>query len=138
MIINKVTMRYLSMKHFSPVYHLRCRCGAWWLNRKFEAITLFGTIFFNCAKSELSEKLRSPALLRTERHEHIHILQARSFRTRYLGFYLFYVGWWLRNLLKYHNAMKAYYEIPFEREAYANENLHTYNQSHWRDYRPAS
>lgn len=126
------------MKHTSyrtPLYGIRCHHGAWWLGRGFEAITWFGHIFFNCTKEELEAKLVSPALLRTERHEHVHLLQAKTFRTRYLGFYILYVAYWLRNLVRYRNTMKAYYEIPFEREAYACEDLEDYQQSRWREYR---
>lgn len=119
----------------TPIYGIRCHYGAWWLSRRFEAITWFGHIFFNCTKDELAAKLHSPALLRTERHERIHLLQARSFKTRYLAFYTLYVAWWLRNLVHYRNAMKAYYNIPFEREAYENEHQEEYPATHWRDYR---
>jgi len=120
----------------TPIYGIRCHYGAWWLSRRFEAITWFGHIFFNCTKDELAAKLHSPALLRTESHERIHLLQARSFKTRYLAFYTLYVAWWLRNLVHYRNAMKAYYNIPFEREAYENEQREEYPATHWRDYRP--
>ena len=121
-------------RHHTPVYGIRCHHGAWWLGKRFEAITWFGHIYFNCSKHELDAKLTSPALLRTERHEHIHIMQARSFRTRYLGFYAFYLFYWLRGLFRFRNRMQAYYAIPFEREAYACEDRADFAQSRWRDY----
>lgn len=118
----------------TPLYGIRCHYGAWWLGSQFEAITWFGHIHFNCSRDDLCAKFASPTLLRTERHEHIHILQARSFRTRYLGFYAFYIYYWFRGLLRFRNRMQAYRQIPFEREAYACEHIEGYAQSHWRDY----
>lgn len=118
----------------TPVYGIRCHYGAWWLSRRFEAITWFGHIFFNCTKDELAKKLLSPDMQRTERHEHIHLMQAKTFRTRYFGFYLFYIYFWLRALVHYRNRMKAYYAIPFEREAYSCEKIENYSKSNWKEY----
>lgn len=119
----------------SPRFGIRCYPGAWWIGKKFEAITWFGTIHFHCSHEELERKMHTPEMLRTERHEHIHMLQARSFRTRYAGFYLAYLGYWIRNIFRYGFTMQAYREIPFEREAYANECLPDYHATRWRDYR---
>lgn len=119
----------------SPRFHIRCYPNTWWLNKKFEAITWFGTIHFRCNREELERKMQLPSMLRIERHEHIHILQAQTFRTRYFGFYLCYLWYQLKNLIRYRNGMKAYRENPFEREAYANDGILDYPTSHWRDYR---
>ena len=67
-------------------------------------------------------------------HERIHMLQAESFKTKYFGFYCYYIGYWIKNLFKYGFNMDAYDNIPFEREAYANELNFEYNETHWRDY----
>lgn len=125
----------MSRPVYSPQYSIPCYSNTWWLGRRFECITWFGTIRFRCGRDELERKLQSPAMLRTERHEHIHMLQAQSFRTRYVGFYLAYLCYWLRNVLRYRSAFRAYCEIPFEREAYANEHFPDYSVTRWRSYR---
>lgn len=119
----------------SPRFGIRCYAHKWKFFKQFEAITWFGSIHFNCTRDELVRKMTSPDMLRTERHEQIHILQARSFRTRYLGFYLFYIYYWLRNVTRYGFTLEAYKAIPFEREAYANDTKENYPESHWREYR---
>ena len=60
----------------------------------------------------------------TRQHETIHYLQWRE-----LGFILFpllYGGYWLRNRIKGMDGSKAYYEIPFEREAYTHQETGDY------------
>jgi len=52
-------------------------------------------------------------------HEKIHLKQQRELWL--VGFYFLYVTFWLFNLVKYRNTQVAYREIPFEREAYAND-----------------
>ena len=121
-------------KFRTPVYGIRCHYGAWWIGGRFEAITWFGRIYFNCSREALREKLRSPELQRTERHERIHMLQVRRFRTRYMGFYLYYIYYFFKAFFRCHSWMKAYYENPFEREAYSCEGIEDYTESHWRDY----
>lgn len=118
----------------TPRFGIPCYARKWIFFKQFEAITWFGTIHFNCSRDELARKMSSPAMLRTERHEHIHILQAQTFRTRYLGFYFFYLYYWFRNVLRLGFTLNAYFDIPFEREAYANDNLDNYPESHWRQY----
>lgn len=120
--------------YITPLYGIRCHYGAWWIGRRFEAIAWFGRIYFNCNEQRLKEKLRSPEIIRTERHERIHLLQVKSFRTRYFGFYVYYIYYWLRGFVQYGNSMKAYYAVPFEREAYSCERIEGYAVSRWRDY----
>lgn len=56
-------------------------------------------------------------------HEYIHTLQKRELL--FVVFTILYITEWIYGLLKYHSFMKAYYNISFEREAYAMErNLH--------------
>lgn len=57
-------------------------------------------------------------------HERIHLKQQQELLI--LPFYLIYVGEWLLRTLLYLNSYRAYQNISFEREAYANE--------HDRDY----
>lgn len=57
-------------------------------------------------------------------HEFIHIKQWGELL--YIGFLLWYVLEWLVRLVQYRNFDKAYKNISFEREAYANENYSDY------------
>lgn len=57
-------------------------------------------------------------------HEFIHIKQWRELW--YVGFLIWYVLEWLVRLIQYRNFDKAYKNISFEREAYANENYFGY------------
>lgn len=69
-------------------------------------------------------------------HERIHMLQAQSFKLKYFTFYLVYIYYWVKNLFKYgvkHNA--AYYNIPFEREAFAYEKDFTVNKTEWKKFK---
>lgn len=81
----------------------------------FGAINLFGVVFVRYG-TKLSE--------RTIQHESIHTKQMREMF--YLFFYLWYGLEWLFRLVQYRNAMTAYYNISFEREAYANQNNSNY------------
>lgn len=51
-------------------------------------------------------------------HERIHTAQMRELL--YIPFYLLYVAEWVIRLAWYRNSRKAYKNISFEREAYAN------------------
>jgi hypothetical protein len=67
-------------------------------------------------------------------HERIHIEQQRELYI--VGFYVLYVGYWLRGLLT--GADDAYRSIPFEREAYGKERdlgYLSFRKPHsWRQY----
>ncbi|UJH66430.1 hypothetical protein [Allomuricauda sp. SCSIO 65647] len=52
-------------------------------------------------------------------HERIHLRQQQELLI--LPFYLLYVAEWLLRIVLYLNAYRAYQNISFEREAYANE-----------------
>ena len=52
-------------------------------------------------------------------HERIHLKQQRELLI--LPFYLWYVAEWLFRTVLYLNSYRAYQNISFEREAYANE-----------------
>ncbi|MDR1259077.1 MAG: hypothetical protein LBK65_07365 [Tannerellaceae bacterium] len=72
----------------------------------FIAINLFGVLF-----------VRGTSIsFQTLHHEEIHTAQMKEML--YVFFYLFYVIEWLIRLFKYQSW--AYYNISFEREAYAN------------------
>ena len=61
---------------------------------------------------------------RTRTHEVIHLHQQRELLV--IGFYLLYVAFWLKYLLRHRNFEMAYACIPFEREAYDNHEDPTY------------
>jgi hypothetical protein len=75
----------------------------------FSAINLFGVLF-----------VRKGIVIddRLLRHENIHTKQMKELG--YVFFYLWYVLEWVLKLFKY--GLKSYYNISFEREAYAKEN----------------
>lgn len=104
------------------------------LHRSFGAITLFGHVFIRKSKEALIKWLDTFSGRKMANHERIHTIQAESFKTKYLGFYCYYLGYWVKNLFIYGPNMDAYRNIPFEREAYANELNFEYNETHWRDY----
>lgn len=81
----------------------------------FAAINLFGVLFVRYG-TKLSEQ--------TMQHESIHTKQMREMF--YLFFYLWYGLEWLFRLAQHRNTMTAYYNISFEREAYANQNNSNY------------
>ena len=101
----------------------------------FGAITLFGHVFTNKTKAALIEYLNLPSGKKMANHERIHTIQADSFKTGYIGFYTYYLTYWVKNLFVYGPNMDAYYNIPFEREAYQNEQDYNYSETHWKDYR---
>ena len=79
------------------------------IGKDFYAINLFGIIF---AKGECSAI--------TLNHEKIHTRQMLELFV--IPFYLLYVIEWLVRIVKYKDKVKAYRNISFEREAYANQN----------------
>ena len=61
-----------------------------------------------------------PVLSKEElNHELIHTAQARELL--YIPFYLWYIIEWFFLFLRYQNWMWAYYNIRFEKEAYAHQ-----------------
>ena len=79
--------------------------------KNFIGITLFPFIF-----------LRDPKLTENKtliNHETIHIIQQVELLV--IPFYIWYLTEYLFRLIQYKNQHKAYRNISFEREAYANE-----------------
>lgn len=114
---------------------LKCHSKFWLLPKGFLAITLFGHIFFRLTDKEMERHLNSYSGEVTLNHEGIHVLQAKSFKTKYLGFYIYYLWYWFIGLFKYGVKKHAsYINIPFEREAYRNEYDFNYKETNWRKY----
>ena len=72
----------------------------------------------------------------TKRHETIHYKQ--QLELLFVFFYLLYVFFWLKSVLSGVKGRHAYYDIPFEKEAYQNQNNFKYlndRKTHaWRNY----
>lgn len=83
---------------------VKCR----WMPKKY-CVNLFGTLW-----------VRDPGWIDNHviNHERIHTAQQRELL--WVPFYLLYVFEWLVRLIQYRNHDKAYMNISFEREAYAN------------------
>ena len=81
----------------------------------FIAITLFGIVFTRHINNITKRVLN---------HELIHCQQ--QLELLYIPFYILYLSEWIFYLFKYHNWIKAYRAISFEREAYENEKDYEY------------
>ena len=90
------------------------------------AITIFPFI--------ISREEMSPETLN---HETIHIHQQRELLL--IPFYLLYAYYYFKGLIKYKDKHRAYYMIPFEQEAYQNDNNLDYLKNRkwfaWRRYK---
>ena len=91
------------------------------------AITLYPFII---CRTVLEPRVRS--------HEFIHIAQQKELWV--LGFYILYVWYWAKNLLWHRmSSQDAYYNIPFEKEAYENDHDDIYaltrDRMAWKKYR---
>lgn len=86
--------------------------------KPFTAINLFGILFVR-GENEIGDIIRN--------HESIHTVQMKEML--YIPFYLFYVAEWFVKLIIYLNALKAYRNISFEREAYSNQTNPNYIKS---------
>lgn len=92
----------------------------------FVAINLFGVVFVR-----KDYEFRSIAdYQRMLVHEGIHTKQMQELL--YLPFYVWYLLEWLVRIVMYRNVRKAYRNISFEREAYANQDNRYYNKERKR------
>lgn len=115
-------------------YNIKFHHGFFLLPKKFSAITLFGHVFTNKSKIELEKWLNTYSGKVMANHEYIHMVQANSFKTKYFGFYVYYIGYWIKNLFKYGFNMDAYRNIPFEKEAKAKQYDFTPLIVEWKKY----
>ena len=108
------------------------------LFKGFLAITLFGNIYCKLSKNRLYDYLNTYNGSVFLNHEKIHMEQSKQFKLRWFSFYVVYLFYWLINLFRYGFNMHAYYNIPFEREAYSNQENFEYiknNLVDWKKYR---
>ena len=92
----------------------------------FQAVNLFGVLFVRKDRVFASEEEYQTTL----RHEAIHTKQMQELG--YLPFYLLYAIEWLVRWAVYKDATRAYFNISFEREAYANQDKLDYNKGRKR------
>lgn len=82
-----------------------------WPLTKYDAITLPWGVYFRLPVEQVD--------IHTIKHEQVHIDQKKQIGI--LKFYTLYLYFYLRNLIKYRDHWKAYYNIPFEVEAYEKQ-----------------
>ena len=87
----------------------------------YKAINLFGILFVR-GNARIDEV--------TINHERIHTAQIKE--QLYAFFYLWYVIEWMIRLIRYRDSYKAYRNLSFEREAYANDDNFTYLETRKR------
>jgi len=110
------------MKHWKPLFIENSKIPVWLSYLapiEIGAITL-GPIVIS--RDEMSEI--------TKRHETIHFQQ--FLELAFVGFIFLYFGWWAWNLLKGDDKQAAYFNIPFEKEAYYNDENESYLQNRKR------
>ena len=104
------------MKHWKPLFIENSKIPVWLsyiAPIHIGAITL-GPIVI--CRGEMSET--------TKRHETIHYQQ--YLELAFVGFIILYLGWWALNLIKGQHGDEAYFNIPFEKEAYQNHEDENY------------
>ena len=97
------------------------------LPSSYTAIMLFGTIYCN-NYGDVQEINKTEDIDSTLKcHETIHVRQAEDAKNSWFIYYCRYIWQWLQNIplmfIKFHYA---YYFIPYELEAYANEDNFDY------------
>ena len=110
------------MKHWEPWFIENSKIPVWlsyFAPIDIGAITLGPVVI---SRDEMSEQ--------TKRHETIHYQQ--YLELFFIGFIVLYVGFWLWNMIGGANRRDAYYKIPFELEAYSNDQNENYLQERKR------
>lgn len=83
----------------------------------FIGVNLFGVLF---VRNDKRDSLTDSVIT----HEEIHTLQMKELG--YIWFYIYYLAEYIVNRFIYKNAYKAYRNISFEKEAYANQHDRSY------------
>jgi len=98
----------------------------------YAAITLHPFIIVRGSEQYVKELIKSDWGKIMLNHERIHELQVSDLGI--IKFYALYIYYYLVCLFKCADSQTAYYNIPFEREAYKNETDYNYSQSKWYCY----
>ena len=95
------------------------------------AFTWVNKIIVRGNEQDLIDLLLSPWEVKIINHEYIHIIQGNTLG--WFTFYRLYLKYYFKGLVKFLNHKKAVHSIPFEMEAYANEDREYYT-TFWEDY----
>ena len=111
---------------------------AWLLPPNIVAMTLFGIVY--CKTRKMVDEINKSDNIdsQLESHETIHVRQAESTSDSWFIFYLKYIWQWLMNFpLIFVNFNAPYKFIPFELEAYRNQDEWDYclgKCEKWKEY----
>ena len=111
---------------------------AWLMLPNFSAITLFGIVY--CKTKKMADEINKTDKIdsRLESHETIHVRQAESTKDSWIVYYLKYIWQWILNFpLIFVNLYAPYKFMPFELEAYANQDNWDYclgKCEYWKKY----
>jgi hypothetical protein len=119
------------MKKWKPIFIENSKIPVW--------LSYFAPIEINAISIGIFVWCRSTMSAITKRHETIHFQQ--QLELLFLPFYLLYILAWFHGLWKYRNAVTAYRESVFEREAFSNDCTEGYLETrsryawvkHWSD-----
>lgn len=117
------------IKEWMPKIYSNSKVPAWL--SKISPIEIYAISFGwwvwcrgNLDLKSIAGKTRRTAAAETVRHETIHFQQ--QLELLFVGQWLLYGLFWLIGLVRYRDGSKAYYESPFEREAYSNDKDENY------------
>ena len=104
----------------------------WFPPKGYVAITLFNHIIFKGTKEYVEELLQTHYGKTIVNHERIHVIQGETLG--WLKFYILYLYYYIENRRQGYSHNVAYHRIPFEAEAFANEENFSYSDTHWESY----
>lgn len=99
----------------------------------YSAITLFGYVLTRKTKEDVEKYLDTPRGKVWANHENIHILQKEALHS-WLLFYTLYIWYFIIAWPFFMSWKQAYTTIPFEYEAYSNQENLNYAVSNWKIY----
>ena len=117
------------IKEWKPIIYSNSKVPIWL--SKLSPINIYAISFGcwvwctgNLDLNKIAGKSRKAAAAETVRHETIHFQQ--QLELLFVFQWLLYGLFWLVGLVRYRDGAKAYYESPFEREAYTNDKDENY------------
>ena len=121
----KIIWLMASARRPSRVGRMKAVKEGFWLGRNYAAAMFFGRILTHT--QEEADRINADGGGSLERHETIHLLQARSTCDSWVVYYLLYIWYYLRALPQNRYMRNAAYLLnPFEMEAYE----HMYDDSY--------